>query len=364
MKLKYLKLIIILFISHNIYADELKYKNLFIGWKSVEGAYGYAVEVKDDAGILIITNDVKTNSINIRLPEGDFLLRIGAKNRQLMVENWSDWQKIKISIKNPPPPPDKIIADKNVFRNLINIRLAWDPPQDSEKKAVSYSILKLVDNNYKKIAETKDTEYIFTDLERGKIYKFMVLSVNKDGEESLKGLEITVDDRFIPLAVFIKANYIFPLMKFGDLFKYGYGSLLNIYIKDIFINNMSAGIESGYLYLKGKNSDNGHLKADNSYIIPVCLSLSYNIPVSGPFSIRPALSCGYTFNSMEYKDDYDKTQKKAFWDPAFSGGMDFLYKANDFTSFGIGTRYGILIESEGVLHFTSINAQADFFFNI
>lgn len=357
---------LLLIIPQTIRAEELKYKNLFIGWKSVEGAFGYRVEVKNNAGEPVIVNDVRTNSVNIRVPEGDFKLRIGAMNRQNMIENWSDWKDIKIQIKNPPQPPAGLAAAKTILsRNQMNIRLVWDSPPPADGGAVTYSILKLVDNNYEKAAQTNETEYLFSGLQRGRVYNFQVFSVNKDGEESLKGLEIAVDDWFIPVNIIVKGNYIVPLMKFGDLFEYGYGSILDIYLSDIFINNLNAGIESGFIYLKGKNSDaSKHLNADNSYIIPVCLNISCPIDINDYFSIRPFVSSGYAYNRMQYTDDNKEAREKIFWNPVFSGGLDFLYTVNYYSAFGIGCQYSVLFESAGNLYFTGINLYGDFRFDL
>ncbi len=346
---------LIIFLPLSINGNTVKYKNVFIEWKNVTGAFGYKVEVKYKDGDIFIRKIVKKSRVNLRLPEGDFLLRIGAMNRLKAVESFSDWQTVKIIIKNPPNPPEEIQFEKiKIGENNISIRLKWKPPTKM-KGTVSYIVMKIIDGEYVKIAKTEDTGFVVQDLPGGELYKFIIFSVNKDGEESTSGSKITIDDAVLPIQISINPYFIWPLSRFGGLFHYGYGGLINIYLENIFIKNLNTGISTGSIYLKGKKTDSpDHYDAKQSLIIPICLNAQYSFQLLKDISMRPYLLIGYTMNNLEYYDD-KKIKKKNFWDPLITGGISFLYKINPLIEVSFGCDYGLIFESNGILQYLGFN---------
>lgn len=345
--------------------DDLKYKNVFIEWKKVRGAFGYRVEVKNDTGEIIITRDVKVNSVNLRIPEGEFQIRIGAMNRLNTVENFSTWKSVKITIKNPPPPPEDLTADKMISeRETFDVKLKWKAPPGAAKERLSYILMKVSENEYIKLGTTENVEYLVKDLERGREYKFLIHSINQDGEESAEGLSIIIDDTWFVTDTGIRACFMKPMNRFGDLFEYGYGALLNTGVQDFIVSNLGMGIEGGLYYLKGKSSDGTeHHDADQSFILPLCVYAVYVLNISENFIIQPRMTTGYTWNKLAYIEN-SVSMEKTFWDPIISASINFVYSMNRYLFFNTGCEYGLIFESGGNLSFITAYAGTGVKFNL
>lgn len=112
-KITLLMILLLLMVSHMpVNGEQLRYKNIFIRWKVIRGVFGYRVFVKDKKNKEIIDRIVDVNSVTMRIPEGNYLLRIGSLNRSKRVENWSDWKPFTIVVNNPPNAPEQLIANK------------------------------------------------------------------------------------------------------------------------------------------------------------------------------------------------------------------------------------------------------------
>ncbi len=77
----------------------------FLRWKAVEGAAGYAVEIRDDSEKLVLEKRVDAAEYYFSLPPGKYRVRIGAVNRFQQVVSWSDWSSLVIK------PPVKPVID-------------------------------------------------------------------------------------------------------------------------------------------------------------------------------------------------------------------------------------------------------------
>ena len=79
-------------------SEEEGFKNLYLKWKTIEGAFGYKIVIVDEKDNVVFEKTLKKNHVNLRLPQGTYRMRLGALNKFNKVETWSDWRNITIKI--------------------------------------------------------------------------------------------------------------------------------------------------------------------------------------------------------------------------------------------------------------------------
>lgn len=78
------------------FAEDKAEKPLRIRWETVEGIIKFTVQMKDEAGTVVLDKTVDTNSIDFILPPGKYQIRIGAINKFEKLSFWTDWDTIEI----------------------------------------------------------------------------------------------------------------------------------------------------------------------------------------------------------------------------------------------------------------------------
>lgn len=81
-----------------------------IEWREAEGARGYVVEVRDDAGKPVATERATTNSVRLKLPVGRYEHRVGALNVFSKVGVWTEWKPLQV-LKPIPPQIETVKSD-------------------------------------------------------------------------------------------------------------------------------------------------------------------------------------------------------------------------------------------------------------
>jgi hypothetical protein len=87
---------ILMLVSANFSIAFPQGKKLKIEWDKVAGATGYAVEIKDDLGALVIDKKTTDPLLEFFLEAGNYKMRIGSINKFEKVSVWSDWEDITI----------------------------------------------------------------------------------------------------------------------------------------------------------------------------------------------------------------------------------------------------------------------------
>lgn len=154
----------------------------------------------------------------------------------------------------------------------------------------------------------------------------------------------------------VYGSYLFPSGTFDDIAGTGFGAGTLLYTGGIPFPGMIAGIETGYLYFKGKEDN-----IDYCSIIPVLAVIGYRYEISG-FSITPTAKAGIGYNAISYdadgissggKAEYEIKRKMEFLAKA---GAIFEYSFTEKLSAQIGAEYAAVFEKDKNLYFTSINA--------
>jgi len=89
-------LCIISFGINGAFGEEKKEKPLRIRWENVEGIIKFTVQMKDEAGTVLLDKTVDTNYVDFILPPGKYQIRIGAINKFEKLSFWTDWDSIEI----------------------------------------------------------------------------------------------------------------------------------------------------------------------------------------------------------------------------------------------------------------------------
>ena len=102
-----------------------KENSLQYSWKQIKGANGYAIQVKNSSGDIILNEQVKTNSLTFSLPQGEYTHRISALNKFKKPGRWSPW--IPFNIRKSDIP------DVNVIETAA-ARIDPKKPEESKNK--------------------------------------------------------------------------------------------------------------------------------------------------------------------------------------------------------------------------------------
>lgn len=74
----------------------------FIEWKTIKGAYGYVIEIRNADKKVILEKKVKENLFPIELPKGKYDLRVAPLNVFKKPAVWSHWHPLEIIISRKP----------------------------------------------------------------------------------------------------------------------------------------------------------------------------------------------------------------------------------------------------------------------
>lgn len=165
-----------------------------------------------------------------------------------------------------------------------------------------------------------------------------------------------------------KPGVIFPLFKFGEVSKTGYGFSAELIRKKYFLNKFDSGIEAGFFYSEGKDLMDSRSQIYNRFfIVPLYLSAFYRSHLTEKISIIPVLSVGATYLDVKYKDhstgplSESESHKKLF-EPSLKAGISLNWNFTEKITIGTGFDYGFIFEKKGILHFTIFNINAGYNF--
>ena len=244
--------------------------------------------------------------------------------------------ELKIKTQNiPPEEPVGIIREMKKDKLVIK----WKESKDSDGKVKGYNVYNRDDKEKGKLATVKTPEYTVPDTVS--VYKLEITSVDDLNAES--------DRANVPLPLQLVMS-VAParFMATGDLgesFNPGYGLLLNIGLRNFIFNNFEAGINTGYISLKGKAEANMNMWE----FIPAAVYAGYHLRAGNWFSFFPYLKAGESFSSVKYTG-FSGDKSKSVTDPMAAAGLS-LTGSSDNLTFSIGADYGILAESKSMKPF-------------
>ena len=244
--------------------------------------------------------------------------------------------ELQVKTKNlAPSVPEGIVRD--VKGNKIIVK--WNESKDTDGKLKGYNIYNRDERDKGMIAAVKIPEYTLP--ENISIFKLEISSVDDLDMESSKVRVL------VPLQLIVSAAPAMMVLAgdLGDMFKYGYGGVLNIGLRNIMLQDFEAGLSFSYFTLPGKEEMN----TDRLNFIPVSVHAGYHLWMSNWFSFFPFMKIGVAYSIVTYTDltgDTDKT----ITDPVAAAGLALTANTDNYT-FSIGGDYGIIYESAGVKPF-------------
>ncbi len=257
-------------------------------------------------------------------------------------------RELKITTKNIPPDEPVITATGEIKSDERT--LVWDAAVDPDGKVEKYRVYGTKDDKRVMIAEIKKTEYV---LKKSLSYdKVEIAAVDERGDESetanVKLYEIDNILAFTP-------GLIMPIGDFGEMGEIGYGGVLSYMKKNIFIDDLTAGLEIGYYHIPGKNSlpSNGQ-NIHRMNVFTGTVKTGYEFEVSDYFFITPAASFGAAYLDLTYTSKDKVTEKSARGiDPMGAFSISFDYILSDYFFIGIMGSYGMLFEKTRIFQYVS-----------
>lgn len=149
----------------------------------------------------------------------------------------------------------------------------------------------------------------------------------------------------------------FPLGNFKEMAETGYGGMINLTRRNIFVKGFESGIDTGFFYLPGKDLiEEGKPSYDRFLIVPLLAHTGYKVWPGNSFYFIPAVSLGAAYFNSEYIYFDETTLKKTdstenFIDPMVKIGISMEYMVTGSLSISTTAEYGMFIEKDGPMCF-------------
>ena len=163
---------------------------------------------------------------------------------------------------------------------------------------------------------------------------------------------------------------IIPLGNFKDMAKTGYGGMINLTRRNIFIKRFEAGIDTGFYHASGKDRINeGKPDYDRFLIVPILAHTGYKVWYKKGFSFIPTVSLGAAYFNSKYMSFDETTLKKTdtndnFIDPMVKAGISMEYLITEPFSISMTGEYGMFIEKDEPMHFITAGIGLNYKFQI
>ena len=164
---------------------------------------------------------------------------------------------------------------------------------------------------------------------------------------------------------FMGLNYeaVAPVLAMADAYETGFG--INIYIqyRNLFINNLFAGIELEFFYY-----GSSYKYTDWFINMPLYFTVGYFINIYSRFYIVPSVSTGICFGFLNYDKYGGIDMEKSSYEvepgvnSTFKGGFSFRMTVTENIEASFGSFYGISIEKSGITSFIILSAGVGCFF--
>jgi len=163
---------------------------------------------------------------------------------------------------------------------------------------------------------------------------------------------------------------IIPLGNFKEMAKTGYGGMINLTRRNLFVKRFEAGIDTGFYYVPGKDLiDDGKPDYDRFLIVPLLAHTGYKVWIKNGFSFIPTVSLGAAYFNSKYMNFDETTLKKTdttdnFIDPMVRIGISMEYLVTEPFSISMTGGYGMFIEKDGPMHFATAGIGLNYKFQI
>ncbi len=258
--------------------------------------------------------------------------------------------ELKIITANIPPAEPVVTSSDDIRKD--ERKITWSASADPDGKVEKYRVYGTKDDKREMIAETKKTEYILTKASTYK--KVKVAAVDDRGDES--GLVKKRKTGNTVLGLY--PGLFIPFGKLGEMYDTGFGGMLTLTRRNLFINGIEAGIGAGFYYAEGKDLRKEQKSLyHESIMAPLLVNAGYRFEFWDGFSIAPSLSMGFTYIRMTYMTltpIYEKIEStENIVDPTVKCGLNIGYSITDLISVSLTGEYGMFIETGGSIPFVT-----------
>ena len=243
----------------------------------------------------------------------------------------------------PPPPPKSPAIKKKPGGGLVS----WKP-DDPYGRVRAYRVYHIEGASRVKKGETSKTELLLTDIDFKTKQDFFIRSVDRHGEESA---DSPVVSNLRGLDVYLLGTFGLPDRNFSDLHTPGGGFTAGVSFINTGIYNLTMGVETSFLYLKGRKSD-----IDFTALVPLYYMLGYRITLGKIFFLEPFLSLGGSINIVSFGPGSARAGETSVeFEFMPRAGLACSFALNDFISLRVRGAYGGLIEREGFMDFITVD---------
>lgn len=260
--------------------------------------------------------------------------------------------ELKVSTKNIPPERPKILSAEDTPSG--ERKFVWKRSIDPDGRVEKYRFYGTKDGKRTLIAESAKTEYLVKNA--ATYSRIELVAVDDSGEESGVVRKNVPNAKGDSYAAF-QPGVIIPFGKMGKMYNIGYGGSLSYTRRNIFFENVEAGIEAGLYYATGKNLLTEGKPLYHDYLmVPILLHGAYRFELPYNLSIAPSLSVGVSYSAMKYsKRDaatflmQEKTTNSV--DQCIRAGLGIEYQINETFAISLSAEYGMFIEKDGPISF-------------
>lgn len=156
----------------------------------------------------------------------------------------------------------------------------------------------------------------------------------------------------------LQALYLHPLGNLAKIAGPGGSLILSGSYRGLLLDNLVLGAEAGCLLLSPE-VDNITLHL----LVPLYLTVAYDIPLLWHLYIRPGAGMGYSYNVIFY-EVYNgstgnmKRQRDDAFEPILMSDLSFSYRGFESLTVFLAVRYYGVLEDDGVNHIMAIRAGA------
>lgn len=203
-----------------------------------------------------------------------------------------------------------------------------------------------------KIVEVKTGEIVYSEsAPYNRSDEILKLSFNM-GKKLTTTLEKIIDNntnntlqkkRNTNIYMSIMGGYSQPTNTFSQIVNHGYNTIFQAGLSNIFTNNLTIAIETGYSKFNGKEN------IDYTYQIPLLLYNEYSFKLSKNFYISPTLSFGTVYNYIK-TDSYSASKNE----PIIKSGINLRYMFNKNWAVILSSNYVNIFEKDGNINYYQI----------
>lgn len=241
----------------------------------------------------------------------------------------------------------------------ISADISWQASTDIDGTVAGYRIYRENERGFGRLADTKATSHTVSGLDPKVNHRFLVRAVDDRGDESEDSSIVTT--RKSGIEVSAGAAFFAPIGRLADLADPGFGLAVRAGMNDFCdIAHLNAFIETGAFRCGGAND-----RVDYFVMAPVAIGASYSLPVFSFMSVEPALSFGYAWNAVSYRETIlaDAEMKTGF-DPVVTGGLDLNFSMGQRFFMRLRGRFGAIMEQDGAMYFSTVNLGAGCLFGL